>query len=249
MGESTKAVCAFALIVAAIAAFLAWIADQPDAVTWGFRIVAPVVCVLSLAIILVLQSRADLEHDYLRRVSSTYFNRDGFCFSFIVTAHADIAYMEAFFQSQYDQPSHGRIALRPARGFFMSRANIDTVTFDIECPPAGFGFIRIPIAIPKEYQGKRQSFEVGASVQYENGKGNRIRFHDGVFLRANSNFGNSFATALTIAGAAAGSIVHTSPATTILQLPVDVFEEISDQVSSETHILWQLGDPALEHIA
>lgn len=249
MGESTKAVCSLLLIVGVIASVVAWLLDRPEAATWGFRIGGPVVSLLALGLILKLQFRADLEHDYLRPLTGTYFNRDGFCFAFAVTAIDGVAFMDVYFQSQYDTRSLGRIAVRPARGFFMTRAKIDAITFEVECPPAGFGYVRIPIPIPEKLQGKRQSFEVGASVQYPDGKGRRIRFHDGVFLRANSNFGSSFATALTIAGAASGSIVLSKPATAAIDLPVGVAEDVSDDLAPETRTLWQLGEPALENVA
>jgi hypothetical protein len=249
MGESTKSVCALLMIVGVIAAALAWTADRPDATTWGFRIGGPVTALLALGLILKLHFRTDLEHDYLRPITGTYFNRDGFCFAFVVTAIDGIAFMDAYFQTQYDKPSLGRIALRPARGFFMTRAKIDAITFEIECPPAGFGVARIAIPIPEKLQGKRQSFEVGASVRYPDGKGRRIRFHDGVFLRSNTNFGNSFGTALMVAGAATGSIALSKPATATIVLPVGVTEDIPETLVSETKTLWQKGEPALENVA
>jgi hypothetical protein len=249
MGESTKAVCALLMIVGVIVATLAWTADRPDPITWSIRIGGPTTAILALGLILKLHFRADVEHDYLRPLTGTYFNRDGFCFAFVVTANDGIAFMDAYFQSQYDKPSLGRVALRPGRGFFMTRVKIDAVTFEIECPPAGFGIVRIAVPIPGELQGKRQTFEVGASVRYPEGKGRRIRFHDGVFLRANSNFGNSFGTALTIAGAATGTIVLSKPATATIALPTGVAEDIPDNVAPEIKLLWQLGEPGLEKLA
>jgi hypothetical protein len=248
MGESTKSVCAALMIFGAIAAALAWTAQPPDATTWGFRIGAPVAAIVSLGLILKLQFRPDLETDYLRSLTGTYFNRDGFCFAFVVTAIDGVAFMDAYFQSQYDRSSIGRIALRPARGFFLTRAKIDAITFEIECPPAGFGYARIAIPIPEKLQGKRQSFEVGASVRYPGGKGRRVRFHDGAFLRANTDFGDSFGTALTMAGAAMGTIVLSQPATAKVQLPPDVAADLPDHFAPEIKTLWQLGEPALQNV-
>ncbi|MEQ8852653.1 MULTISPECIES: hypothetical protein [Gimesia] len=248
MGESTKAVCALLMIVSGIAAAFAWMADRPDAVTWGIRIGGFVSAMLMLGVILKLHFRADLEHDYLRQLTGTYFNRDDFCFAFLVTPHDGLAFMDAYFQTQRDQPCMGQIALRPARGFFLTRANFDAITFEVECPPAGFGFARIAIPIPEKLQGKRLSFEVGACVRYPEGKGRRVRFHDGIFLRSNSNFGNSFGTALTAAGAATGSLVLSSPATANIELPADVAEEIPNDLAPEIKILWQLGEPPLENV-
>ena len=249
MGESTKSVLALVMIVSAIAAVFAWDADRPGATTWSFRIGGPIAAILTLGLILKLHFRADLEHDYLRPITGTYFNRDGFCFAFMVTAIDGVAFMEAYFQSQYDRRCLGRIVLRPARGFFMTRAPIDAMTFEIECPPAGFGFARLAISIPEKLQGTRQSFEVGASVRYPDGKGRRIRFHDGVFLRSNTRFGDSFGTALIVAGTATGSIVLSKPATATIDLPVGVTEDIPDDLVPEVKTLWRLGDPALEYDA
>ena len=249
MGESTKAICALVLSVGAIAAAIAWIADRPDAATWSIRIGAPTLALMAIALILKLHFRADLAYDYLRDHAGTYFNRDGFCFAIVATAVDGIAYMDAYFQNQRDKPCVGRIALRPARGFFMGRAKIETITYEIECAPAAFGFARMAIPIPEKLQGKRQSFEVGASVDYPEGKGQRLRFHDGVFLRANTKFGGSFGTALTVAGAATGSIVLSKPATATVDLPVGVTEDIPDNLIPEIKTLWQLGDLSLDDVA
>lgn len=245
MGESTKAASALVLIVSSILAVFAWMADRPDAATWAFRIGVTLLAVLALGLILALQLRADVEHDYLRSITGTYFNRDGFCFTFVMVAVDGIAYMDAYFQTQYDRSSVGQIALRPARGFFMTRAKIDGISFKIECPPAGFGFARIAIPLPEAMQGKRHSFEVGAAVTYPEGKGRRIRYHDGVFLRSNTKFASSVDTALIIAGAATGSIVLTKPATVQIDLPAGVTEDLPENIAPETITLWQLGQPAL----
>lgn len=249
MGESTKSVWALLVIVGIIVAVFAWTTDHPGSTTRRLRVGAPVTAVLALGLLLKLQYRADLECDYLRSVTGTYFNRNGFCFSFVVTPIDGIAFMDAYFQTQYERPSVGRIALRPVRGFFMTRAKINAITFDVECPPSGFGFARIAIPLPANVQGKRQSFEVGASVWYPEGQGRRIRFHDGVFLRADTKFGDSFGTALNVAGAATGSILLSKPATATVALPDGVAEDLPRGLSPEIKILWQRGDPPFENVA
>lgn len=249
MGESTKAVCALTIIVCAVAAAFAWTATRPDAVAWGFRIGSVLVGLMALGLLLALHFRADIEPDYLHATTGSYFNRDGFCFSIVVTPIDGVAYMSAFFQSQYDRPSRGQIALRPARKFLMGRAKFDAITFEIDCPPAGFGYTRLAIPIPAKYQGKRQSFEVGASVEYPDGKGQRIRFRDGIFLRANTQFKDRLSTALVVAGAASGTLVFNKPAHVKIQLPAGVAEEISNNLPPQTQTLWQLGDPPLEEVA
>jgi hypothetical protein len=249
MGESTKSILALAMIAGIFAAALSWTADRPDNATWAFRVGGPFTIILALTCFLRLHFRRDREPDYLRALTGTYFNRDGFCFALVATAINGIGYMEAHFQAQRDMRSIGRIALRPARGFWMTRAKIDWITFEIECPPAGFGVARIAMPIPANLQGKRQSFEVGASVCYPDGKGRRVRFHDGVFLRSNTKFGDSFHTTLMIAGAATGQLVLFRPATTTIDLPLGVAEDIPPDLHPEIKTLWKLGAPVLEQIA
>ena len=119
----------------------------------------------------------------------------------------------------------------------LGRAKIETITFEIPCQSAAFGVARIPIPIAKELQGKRQSFEVGASVDYPEGRGRRVRYFDGIFLRTNAKFGNSFGTALVVAGALTGSIVMTRPAKTTVLFPAGVAEEYSRDPSGNVYEL------------
>jgi hypothetical protein len=245
---SIKAVCALVIIVAAIAAPVAWLLDHPTGVTWAIRIGAPVLALFAVAVILKLNARADLAPDYLRQYCRTFFNRDGFCFSIAISAIDRIAFMEAYFQNQYDKPSIGRIAVRPARGFWMGRANIEWITYEIECAPGAFGVARIAIPIPRNLQGKRQTFEIGASVKYPAGKGRRLRFDDGVFLRTDATFGDTFATALTIAGAAGGAIVFTKPAIANINVPTEVAETLPAVFEPQLEVIWKLGDPLLQNV-
>lgn len=245
MGESVKAVCVLIFIVATIVAAVVWFDNQPNPAVWNVRIGATLVAVLALAALLKLQFRQDLVRDYLRETTGEYFNRDGFCFAFSTEVVDGVCQFQAFYQNQYEHPCVGRIALRPARGFFLTRAKIDSLTFEIPCDAAAFGVATLPLPVPPEMLGKKQAFEVGASVQYPRGKGQRLRFRDGVFLRANTNFGNTFGTALTIAGALTGSIVYSSPATATVQLPLQATDELPSHASSRQQVFWKLGDPPL----
>jgi hypothetical protein len=151
MGESVKAVCALVLIVASIAAAVAWLSD-PGAITWCFRIGGPILALAALGMILKLHRRADLAHDYLRQQAGNYFNRDGFCFALGATSEGGVCQLNAYFQSQHDQPCRGRIAIRPARGFLLGRAKVEVITFDVDCQPAAYGVASIAIPLLKKPQ-------------------------------------------------------------------------------------------------
>jgi hypothetical protein len=242
MGESTKAVCALVLIVSGSIAALAWRANNPDDTTWSLRIGGTVIAILALGVILLLHFRADLAHDYLRDYAGTYFNRHGFGFAVSVTSIDGIAYLDAYFQNQHANRCTARIALRHVP---QSGIQLGTTFYDVECGPAAFGFARVAFAIPRQFQGTRHSFEVGADVQYPEGKGKRLRFHDGQFLRANANFGNQLVTVLTVAAAMGGAFFLSRPAKVTVQLPTGVAEDLAEQSVSEVRILWKLGDPSL----
>jgi hypothetical protein len=246
MGESVKALLSLVLIIAGIAAALAWFADRPDAMTWGFRVGAPLVALLALGAILKLQFRRDHAPDYLRALTGTYFNRGGFAFSIDVVEQEGIAFAEAWFQNQHERPCVGRIALRPARGFWLNRSNIEAITYEIECAPGAFGVARLALPLPQELQGKTQKFEVGASAKFPQGRGRRLRFHDGIFLRTDSKFGDGFSTALAAAGAMTGTLYLAKPATITLELPLAVRVLIPNPPPPETRTIWKLGDPPLQ---
>jgi hypothetical protein len=245
MGESVKALCSLFMIVAAIVSAVAWFDDQPNQTTWILRIASPLVAVSSLAALLKLHLRSDVAHDYLRDTTGGYFNRDGFCFAFLAEVVDGVCHLRAYYQNQYEHPCIGRIALRPARGFFLTRAKIETITFEIACDAGAFGVATLPIPLPQDVQGKQQSFEVGASVEYPQGKGKRLRFRDGVFLRTNTKFGNSFGTALTVAGALGGAIVLSSPATVTIALPSAAVDELPFNSMPSSTLIWKLGDPPI----
>ena len=246
MREALKVLCVVIFMFAAPAAALGWMDPADGPVPLFLRYGCPVLAVLGIAGFLKIHFRADLVPDYLHHHVGTYFNRDGFCFGSRTSVIDRVCYLDVYFQNQQDEPCVGRVALRPARGFFLGRANIDPVAVEIKCGPAGFGRARIAIPIPSELQGKRQSFEVGASVHYANGKGRTLRFRDGITLRANSDFGDAFATALMVAGALTGRIVWTTPARVTIDLPSGVAQDTADRFDPEIKTFWKLGDPPLE---
>lgn len=243
MGESTKAILQLTLIVAVIATICVWLLDNPNAITWILRFGAPLLAVAALGILLVLQARVDHVPDYLRKLAGSYFYQDGFGFSFAMQAEEGVACLMAYFQNQYDRPCSARIAVRPPTGWLGTRKQ--TYFFDIECEPAAFGTARLPIALPYELQGKRQLFELGLTVRFPEGKGNRLRFYDGIFVRTNCEFRNPVATSMTVLGALGGALVVSTPASITIDLPQHVAEEVPPNLVCEIRTLWKLGDPEL----
>jgi hypothetical protein len=254
MAKSVESVCILIAIVGCVMAAVAWMDNKPSATTSVCLYGGVLAVVAAVGVILYLQFRPDLIPDYLRAVDTSYFNRDGFCFTFKAEAIKGIACMTVYFQNQYARPCIGKIALRPAQKFWLNRAPIKAINYIIQCEPAAYGIARIAIPLAKELQGTRQSFDVGASVVYVKGKGRRLRFRHGLFLRTNEKFGNSFETGVMIAhiatghvlSAAAGRLVGHKPAQATISMPQGVAEQLPGEIRTQVKTLWRLKDPPLK---
>lgn len=248
MRELVKILCVVVLLFGAPLSMLTWFDDKldfPTPLILFLKYGGPILCALAVGLFLKIHFRADDVPDYLGPRVGVYFNRDGFCFGIVPTVADGVCIFEVYFQNQYEKRSVGRCALRPARGFFLGRAKMESIIVEVNCEPAAFGVARVAVPLPAMLKGRRQSFEVGASVEYPDGKGRRLRFGDGITLRANSNFGNAFGVGLTVAGALTGQIVYSSPATVTIDLPSGVAEDVTDGARPSTvDTLWTLGASA-----
>jgi hypothetical protein len=248
MGESIKAVFAFLLIVSIPAGLLAWFLDDPGATAWGFRIGSPLLAVMAVAALLLLHLRRDAAPDFLHALAKTFYNIDGFCFAVRLDVHDGTCRLLAYFQNQYAGACTGHIELAPLPGFFLTAAKVDLIHFEIPCEGGAFGVAIQPIAVPQVAQNKSQIFNVAALADYPNGKGQRLRFRDGRFLRANTPKGRSVDRAIRLALATSGSLwyfLHRPPRVK-LRLPKGVAEELSLPNETRVKTLWKPGDPPID---
>ena len=243
MQEFLKLSCVTVLLFAVPGSVVVCTDNRPDPTTAVLQYALPAVSVAAFVALLWLQFRRDRVPDQLRQLTGGFFNRDGFCFAVAPIAVDGVCYIEAYFQGQRDAPCIGQIALRPSKGFFLTRADIDIIGVTIPCEPAAFGICRFAVPLPIELQGTTQSFDVGASVEYPSGKGRRLRFHDGLSLRTNTEFKDPTGKAIAIAGAFTGQIVLYSPATVKMTLPTGVADHLDEPSVVEIRTLWRLGDP------
>ncbi len=247
MREFVKVTCVVVLMFGAVAAGLFWIEDHPTGVTWALRIGLPLLCVAAIAIFLRIHFQKDEVRDYLRQLAGKYFNRKGFCFVPSAERHDGVCYLTVYFQNQQDQPCIGRIAIRPAPGFLMQRPAIPAVLFEVRCEAAGFGLTRMAIPLPPAVQGKRQNFEVGASVDYFQGRGRTVRFRDGTLLSTDCDFTDARQSALTAGLLLTGHLSISLPVRTKISLPSNVATELAGECQVEVQMLWKLGDPPLKN--
>lgn len=77
---------------------------------------------------------------------------------------------------------------------------------------------------------------------YPKGKGERVRFHDGLLLRTDQHLQNKVGNAFTIAGAAAGMIVLPHRAKLIVTLPDGVASDTATPLEPVVKTTWMPGD-------
>lgn len=244
MREFTKVMCVVVIMFCGVWAALVWADDHPDSLTKVLRYALPVVCIAALVGFLAIHFRMDEVPDYLHQLGGHYFDRDGFCFKLYPSTEDGVFFMNAAFQNRRDSPCVGRIALRPGADF-VSTAKIGKVYFEIPCEPAAFGVAKVPVPIAREYYGKKQRFEIGASVEHPRGKGRTLRFRNGFTVRHNIDFKSKVITAMQMGALLAKHWVRYKPGYFKVVLPDGVAEMLPSKPQTEVATLWKLHDPEL----
>jgi hypothetical protein len=237
MSESVQAVLGVVLIFGTVGSVMVL---GFDGVPLVVRLVVPGVTAASLGGLVWSMVRKDKAPDYLRQVSRKFFEKDGFCFALTNRVDGRRCLLLLFYQSRYDRPSRARVVIRPSRGFFLTRPDLESITLTVECPAGGFGVVRFPYGVPYEFQGKTQRLDAAADVTYPEGKGTMIRFKGGTAVGGAKL--EAWKVALTVAGALGGQVVIWDPARVKFPLPVGVIEAFPDDAPVETVTLWKLGD-------
>lgn len=243
MREFIKVACALLIVGGMCVSLFVWLFQRPNEVPFKLRIVAPLVCLMGCIGFGVIHFQKEGAPDFLRTLTKGHLNRNGLCFAFWIESEDGVPYLVTPYQSQFEGPSIATIALRPSRGFWGRRGEMPSISFELNCPPAGFGVVRVPISIPASLRGRAQEFEVGATVQYRNGRGRQVRFRDGTVIRMTADFSDRVASGFRIAALLAGTVLFSSPATVTLKLPHDVRDDIPiTELPARTYLRSELGD-------
>lgn len=242
MGESKKALLALAFMIAIMAAAFLWFGiDAPDVrvSTWVWRVVLTAAAAASLVFLLWGMFRRDKVPDYLREMFGKPFERDGFCFGIEPLVVDGVFAFRVWYQSRFDRRSRARIVLKPTRDFFGRKTEAEVLHLTIEVEPAGFGFVMVPFAVPEKVQGKKQAFHIAAGVTYPDGKGQMVRFRDGLDVGSVSSVTEA---ALVIGALAAGMFVMIRPATCKMEMPSGVSVAVPEGIKHRAVDLWKMGD-------
>lgn len=243
MHESLKAVCIVGFMFGTVVAAVGWGVGPSESV-WMVRIISTAIAVVGLVGFLVLNFRKDRAPDFLVKIYGGYFDRGGLCFSLEPTLIDGCVYVRVLFQNRYARRCRGQFALRPAEVFgWVSRRDAAS-TVDFDCPPAGFGMVLMPLVVPSTIQGKLQAFQVGATVEYPEGRGRMLRFGSAAAtsMRTNADFRAPFNRRLTIAAALGGMIFISRPPLFKIAVPSGVPEFPREPVATDSKVFWQLGE-------
>jgi hypothetical protein len=245
--ELVKIACLVVFLILAAGGALKWLEKRPNQREEVLRHVLPAVSLIFLAPFLDNHRCRDRAPDSLQRIAPRYFNRNDFCLAFEPDVVGGMYCLLTYFQNQRERACQAEVALRPARGLFTRRPPIETVRVVIDCPGGAFGLVRLPIPLPAELQGRRQAFEVGATVRYPEGRGGKLRYRWGTFLRTGADFRNHYNRVLTIlAGLLTFSLIFTiRQAGVLVTLPTGVAEVLPSAWRPPVKILWEPGDPPL----
>ncbi|MCC9606566.1 hypothetical protein LOC68_17215 [Blastopirellula sp. JC732] len=248
MRESLKPLVALVLMISLVLASVAWYVygnDPPTPTLWLMWIGTPLLSIVCCVALLLPDRRQNLAEDFLTELHGEFLNRNGFCFSVGPAAEAGLCYIYVFYQNQFANRSIGRVAIRPARGFWMTRPDFPTICVDVAMEPGEYGWVRMPMPVPTSLQGKQQAFEVGAAVSYPEGKGIQLRFAEGILLRTNSEFNDAFQTALVVAANLTGQFMAFKPTMIKLQLPTGVASELTGEIRHDRQTIWTYSAPAI----
>lgn len=230
-----------ACVLMGILAWIPGVTNDVSAVTWWLRIGCPVVGIICLAVLVWAQTRKDKAPDLLSRVTPRYFERDGFCFAVVPQVRLGDCTMNIYFQNRYDRPCSAQILIRGSSGLFSGRAETENIALGLTCGPAEFGCSTIPWAIPPSLQGRTVLLSIYAGVKYPNGRGNMLRYRDG--LRVGAVGTDFWREGLQVAGAIGGALVISRPARISLRLPSGGLPPKQGAIAAETKVIWKLGDP------
>ncbi len=215
------------------------------AVLWAVRLGPLVLAAGLVTVFLCLTRRKSKVPEFLRARAKDFFERKGFCFTFEVAARDGQCCVLLWFENRYDRPCRAAVEVNDVCGWRGDKQVDGFVISNIECGPAAFGVARVPFAVPGKHQGEPLTFNVGASVDYPEGRGETLRFRQGLESPSTSRpFGDSPGATRSL-GVKKGSEDAVFASWTVT-FPKGIPEEPPPDAGIKIATLWKLGDPVPE---
>lgn len=184
--------------------------------------------------------RPDRAPDLLREKHRKYFDHEGFCFVITPNAADNMFWFHVEYQNRYENDCRAILALKPPRGFFLTRGKGICITLPLEIPGGACGELRVPIEIPPESLGKHCALDVAARVRYDRGRGRRLRFLSGMPVgRIEKPDWERLGLALNLLIAPTGSMAMSRPASIRFEVPRANYQSPPDTFVVKPRITWQ----------
>ena len=225
--------------IALILALVFW-SERPlgDPTIWFWRIfpliVAPILIYLGLA----KKKRPEKYEDMLAKINSNFHERDGFCFAFVFGLQYGVGTAQLYFQNRYAKPCNAKVVLSCEQSLFFWRPQMKSIVFRVDAPGASYGVVRVPIAIPIAAQGKKIYFNAGASIKYMEGRGEEVRFNEGIYVSDLSRMGNFTRIIFSILGGLVGILVLFRKRRLSVLMPSGAAEVLPVNAAPRVDILW-----------
>jgi len=231
--------CVVVCVLSTLFGLIAWMtpATGPEATfRWSVRIGTAVLGPLSLLVLFLFALKPDPVPDLFAKISGPHFGRDGVLFAFKIAPRDGICWLTIHYQNRFANRANMVVLVQPSQNFLLSRNDIPSVIVEIPCGPAAYGVVSVAMGIHRQYQGKKQLFDVGANIQYPDGTGELLRNRVGapISLADIPGFGSLVLTGVQIAATGTPPLTLKSPSRVPFHLPIGVQE--SDD-----------GLPELEH--
>jgi hypothetical protein len=237
VGRSAKALLQFACLCSVFGAVVTCGLFRTDEIGWTIRFVFIAGAMAAAGLLCWAALRRDRAPDMLAPITRSYLESDGLCFIFTADVFENFCRLNVYFQNRYSRRCRCEIFLDPPKRFWFGRLPLAPARFEIDCGGGECGIARVCYPVPPESQGQAVSFEVAARTKYAQGRGQLLRYREG--LRVGPRQGGASAI-VSLAAACVGVLYLSRSARAILQLPVGVASSV-DSVNSQAslEIIWR----------
>ena len=209
---------------------------EPKVWFWrvSWLVAVPILIYLGVA----KKTRPEKYEDMLAKIDSNFHERDGFCFAFVFGVQYGVGTAQLYFQNRYAKPCNAKVVLSCEQSLFFWRPQMKSIVFRVDAPGASYGVVRVPIAIPIAAQGKKMYFNPGASIKYMEGRGEEVRFNEGISVSDLSRTGDFTRIIFSILGGLVGILVLFRKRRLRVLMPTGAVEVLPVNAAPRVDILW-----------
>jgi hypothetical protein len=178
--------------------------------------------------------------DILAERVGTYFESDGLCFAARLSVEDGLCWFNVFCQNRYARPVQGTLYFIPMEGVAKEkggRHDVEPLMVDVSCDGGEVAVVSFPYPIGAAWQGKIIVYDVMATVNYAQRRGELLRTPQGMPVgEPTTETRELFKDAAWLA---LGHVRLSRGASCELNLPTGVAESIPPDTSVRNSVLWE----------